>query len=402
MIIIIFGVIFVLGVGFLIGFLLRGRELTKLKLEKTFLEAENNRLKEYPKLIEDKFKSLALDVLNQNSKNFAELALQSLKAVEAETKGVLGEKGSEISLKINQLKEAIEKFDKNVKDIEIKRETAYDSLGKGQENLNKTTSELLKALKLSKGSGNWGEIQLKRMAEISGMVEHCDFEIQVLAVEQGDRYYADMVVHLPENRKIIIDAKTPLSAFLKSLEETQSKDVLLKEFIINVYNHFKRLGEKEYYKKYEGSVDFVVMFIPSEAMFSTIVEISPSFIEDCIKSNVIPASPITLIALLKSVAYSWRQSEIESEVKKIKEKARGIYEGLCSLKEHIEKLGKNLTNCVQSYNQFVGSVERNIFPKGRELQNLNPQKSLDEIRMLEEPIRGLNSPDWGKNGGDKI
>lgn len=388
--------------GALFGYLVGVKSQTKLKIEKAQLETklakerENyQQFIENKKALEDAFKSLASDALNQNSKNFVELAMQNLKTIEAETKGVLGEKGTEITSKIAELRSALERFDKNVKDIEIKRETAYSTLKSGQETLDKTTSELLKALQFAKGIGNWGEIQLRRIAEISGMVEHCDFDTQVYVKADGDSYYADMVVHLPQNRKIIIDSKAPLSAFLKSLDENEkNKDELVKEFVKNVKDRASKLSKKEYYKKIDGSVDFVVMFIPSEAMFSTIIERESAFVEDCVKSNIIPASPLNLIALLKSVAYGWRQQELEVEARAILEKARELYNGLCSSTEHIQKLGKSLESAVENYNKYIGSVERNVLAKGRELIKLEPDKPIKELSEINAVQRELKSPDW--------
>ncbi|NMC00597.1 MAG: DNA recombination protein RmuC [Thermoanaerobaculaceae bacterium] len=388
--------------GALFGYLVGVKSQTKLKIEKAQLETklakerENyQQFIENKKALEDAFKSLASDALNQNSKNFVELAMQNLKTIEAETKGVLGEKGTEITSKIAELRSALERFDKNVKDIEIKRETAYSTLKSGQETLDKTTSELLKALQFAKGIGNWGEIQLRRIAEISGMVEHCDFDTQVYVKADGDSYYADMVVHLPQNRKIIIDSKAPLSAFLKSLDENEkNKDELVKEFVKNVKDRASELSKKEYYKKIDGSVDFVVMFIPSEAMFSTIIERESAFVEDCVKSNIIPASPLNLIALLKSVAYGWRQQELEVEARAILEKARELYNGLCSSTEHIQKLGKSLESAVENYNKYIGSVERNVLAKGRELIKLEPDKPIKELSEINAVQRELKSPDW--------
>jgi len=388
--------------GALFGYLVGVKSQTKLKIEKAQLETklakerENyQQFIENKKALEDAFKSLASDALNQNSKNFVELAMQNLKTIEAETKGVLGEKGTEITSKIAELRSALERFDKNVKDIEIKRETAYSTLKSGQETLDKTTSELLKALQFAKGIGNWGEIQLRRIAEISGMVEHCDFDTQVYVKADGDSYYADMVVHLPQNRKIIIDSKAPLSAFLKSLDENEkNKDELVKEFVKNVKDMASELSKKEYYKKIDGSVDFVVMFIPSEAMFSTIIERESAFVEDCVKSNIIPASPLNLIALLKSVAYGWRQQELEVEARAILERARELYNGLCSSTEHIQKLGKSLESAVENYNTYIGSVERNVLAKGRELIKLEPDKTIKELSEINAVQRELKSPDW--------
>lgn len=402
------GLVLGFSAGFFVSFFVWGRESTKQKIEKAQLETALAKEKEiYRQLIENKkaledaFKSLASDALNQNSKNFVALATESIKAIEAETKGVLGEKSSEISSKINDLKSALEEFDKNVKEIEIKRETAYNLLETGQKRLDKTTDELLKALKFAKGVGNWGEIQLKRIVELSGMVEHCDFNVQVPTTVEGKLFLLDMVVHLPQNRKIIIDAKTPLSAFLKSLEEGEEKrEELINEFIKNINDKVKELSKKEYHKKIEGSIEFVVMFIPSEAMFSTIMEKDSSFVEKCLKSNIIPTSPLNLIAVLKSVAYGWRQSELEVEAKRILEKAKEIYEALCKSSQHLSDLGKSLHKAVESYNTYIGSVERNVFSKGREIAKLSPDRTIQELSETTSIPRELKSSDW-KNEEEK-
>lgn len=403
----IIGLIIGLLLGFFLAFLLWGKTIFKLKIEKARLETEISKEKEIlkehlenRKSLEETFKSLALDALNSNSKNFVELALQSLKTIEAETQGLLGAKGNEIASRVNEIKELLGKFDRNIREIEIKRETAYTSLEISQKDLAKTTSELLKALKLSKGGGNWGEIQLKRVAELAGMVEHCDYDVQVYTKDNGETYYADMVVRLPENKKIIVDAKTPISAFLKSLDETEKNaDEILKEFTKNVYDRVSELSKKEYHKKYDQSVDFVVMFIPSEAMFSTILEKVPSFIEDCTRASIIPASPLNLIGLLKSIAYGWRQNELEIEAKTILGKVKDLYEGLCSSSKHLESLGESLHKAVENYNTFIGSIERNVFSKGREINKLSPDKTIKEMKEVNSVRRELRSQEW-KTGDD--
>ncbi len=366
---------------------------TTLEMERKNFAEQENLLKKTEEKFRETFSALAFDVLNNNSKSFVELALESLKSIEKDTKGVLGEKGNEITTKIAELEKSLKSFDSAVREIELKRESAYTKIESNYGKLDKTTTDLLNALRSSKGSGNWGEIQLQRIVELAGMVEHCDYNKQVSLKGDGETYRPDLVVHLPQGRKIIVDAKAPISAFLNALAGNGDGDNL-KKIIENVRKRVEELGKKEYFNKLEGSLDFVIMFLPSEALFSTVISNDPSFIEDCAKQRVIPASPLTLISLLKAISYGWTQVELEIEAKAILEKAKAIYENLCNSSGHLQELGKSLHKAVESYNVFVGSVERNVFSKGRELFKLNPSKEIAESKEVTEITRELKSSDW--------
>jgi DNA recombination protein RmuC len=364
---------------------------TTLEIERKNFAEQETLLKRTEEKFRETFSALAYDVLNKNSESFVKLALESLKSIEADTKGVLGEKGSEITSKIAELEKSLKSFDSAVREIELKRESAYTKIEGSYGKLDKTTTDLLNALRSAKGSGNWGEVQLQRIVELAGMQNHTDFTLQ----EQKEGERPDLIVYLPQGRKIIVDAKAPISSFLKSLDEnSKSKEELLNEFVSNVKKRVTELSRKEYFKTFEGSIDFVVMFIPSEAMFSTMIEKDSAFIEDCIRQRVVPASPLTLISLLKAISYGWTQVELEIEAKEILEKAKAIYENLCNSSGHLQELGKSLHKAIESYNSFVGSVERNVFSKGRELFKLNPSKEIAETKEVSEIPRELKSPDW--------
>lgn len=367
-----------------------------LKIEKAKLEKEVEFLRSQENLLQEKFKSVAFDVLKKSNENFLELAKSSYETWEKGTEGILNEKTLKIEHKIKELEESLKRFDEFVKNVEKERIKAYSKLAMGQENLDKNTKELIDILKNPKGRGNWGEIQLIRIVELAGMKEHCDYQKQVRIEKDGEVYYPDLVIYLPQDKKIIVDSKAPLQAFLNSLSSTEkNKDKLEDEFIKNTLSRIKELSKKEYYEKLDGAIEFTILFLPSEAMFSLLIEKNPSIVEEALAQNVMLTSPLTLIAFLKSVAFIWKQYYIQNEAKKILEKCLEIYEALCNSTEEIDSLGKAIKKVIDSYNNFVNHLEKKVLIKGKELSKLNEKKHLIELNELSESVREPKKLDSG-------
>jgi DNA recombination protein RmuC len=391
-------------------------DLTKLLVEtaelKTVIAKDRESFKEKEAIIgkaeqslSDAFSALAGKALDRNIKDFLELAISKFEILETKTKGVLDKKEEAISGLIKPLKESLEKMNTEIKELEGKRIGAYRDLMNeisnvkgGQLKLDNTTGELLKALKSPKARGNWGEMQLRRVVEMADMLPFVDFNEQVQITAERDT--PDMVINLPGGRRIIVDAKASMDAFLKALEaeSEDEKKAKLAEHSGNVRARLKELSKKEYWDKLGESPEFVVMFLPGESYFAAVLEQDMKFLDDAVRAKVIPASPLTLIALLKAVAYGWKQEEMTKSAEVLISNARELYERLCTAAGHLEILGQSIHKTVETYNDFVGSLERKVLPKGRQLASLS-SKELPEIEQIAEIPRELNSPDW-KSGKD--
>ena len=268
----------------------------------------------------------------------------------------------------------------------------------GQAKLDTTTTDLLKALKSPKARGNWGELQLRRVVEMADMLPYVDFEEQVQIT--ADRDTPDMIIKLPGGRKIVVDAKASMDAFLRALEaeSEEEKKARLSEHGANVRNRLKELSKKEYWEKLGDSPEFVVMFLPGESYFASVLEQDMQFLDDAVKARVIPASPLTLIALLKAIAYGWKQEMAERNAAKFIGLSKELYERLCTATEHLKEMEKNLHKTVESYNRMVGSLESRVLSQGRQIASLST-KELPELGQVDEIPRSLTAPDW--KGEDK-
>ena len=309
----------------------------------------------------DSFKALSADALRNNRKDLLDLA------------------GTSIDEHIKPLKESLEKVEEYNRELEKDRVDTYSRLTEQVKSLLSTTAGLQsetanlgQALRTPNVRGQWGEMQLKRAVEFAGMVEYCDFLTQVTTdTEEGHRR-PDMIVRLPNNRQIIVDAKVPLSAFLDAIETTDADDrkEKLREHANQVRRHIKQLSLKEYWKQFEPTPEFVVVFLPGEAFFSAALEQEPELIELGVKQNVIIASPTTLIALLKAVAYGWREEKIAANAEEVRDLGRDLYDRVVTLNGHFLKLGKNLNLAVEAYNDAMRSTKSRLLVTARKFKEL--------------------------------
>jgi DNA recombination protein RmuC len=357
------------------------------------------------------FGSLAAEALRGNTQSFLALAKQELGAQTQEAKQTLEAKENAFQTLLQPLKESLSKLDEQSRAMEVKRSGAYakvetlvetmqNSIPASLDALKNETSQLISALRAPKTRGNWGELQLRRCVEYAGMVEYCSFSEQISTRSEDDRLLRpDMTIQLPNGRSIIVDAKTPLDAFLNAGAEVDAATQSLRfaAHAERVKMHLRELSSKAYWKQFDHTPEFVVCFLPSEALFSAALEADPSLIEFSSQANVVMATPTTLIALLKAVAFGWQQSQVARNAKVIQETGRDLYNKLVNAHEYFGKLGAALENAVGNYNKFVGAVEGRggAFFHARKLGGLvHGGDELEVAEPLPAEPRLLAAEDW--------
>ncbi len=359
-------------------------------------------------LFKGKFKNLSAEALQDNSRKFLELADKYFSLYVSNAKDDLANKGNDIVKSVEPVKHALEKYETKIDLMEREREKSFVSLSaqiiemaKTQQALQRETGKLVKALRVPHVRGRWGEITLKRVAEIAGMADQCDFVEQKSARETKGTVKGslrpDMVVHLPGGRNIVIDSKVPLSAYLDSLEadnEEKTKQ-FLKAHAAQVKAHINKLSSKEYWKTFTPTPEFVVLFIPGENFFSAALSVQPDLIEDAIAKNVVLATPTTLISLLKAVAYGWRLEKSADNARKIGELGNEIFQRLSSMAEMMNKLGRDIDRTASTYNKTIGTLEKRVLVSARKFTSLGVAsgtgKDISKLDPVETKTRTMNS-----------
>ena len=355
---------------------------------KTYADAEAK--------MREAFQAMSAEALKSNNQAFLTLAESRLREARSEAASDIDARKKAIDDLVAPLTKVVEQVDRELKDSErrrietsaemMQRLTALDTMGR---DLRGETARLIDALKRPGVRGRWGELQLKRVVELAGMIEHCDFDEQhTLTSTNGDRRMRpDVIVNLPGGKHVIVDAKVPLDAYLKALEapDEATRQTLLADHARQVRTHLTQLSSKDYAAHVPSSPEFVVMFLPGEMFFSAALEQDPSLIEFGVDLRVIPASPTTLIALLRAVAYGWQQEAMEENARKISELGRGLYDAVRVLGGHFDTLGSRLKSSLEAYNQAVGSLEGNVLVKARRFKELQATNGVEEIKVL-EPI----------------
>ena len=368
--------------------------MQRLQEQQQFVEKTQQSLK-------DAFGALSADALRSNNESFVALAKARLEEKVTEAKGELDKKQQAIDAVVKPLSDSLLKIDEKINALEIKREGAYsqvhtllDQMRLSTAALDKETRSLVSALKTSTTRGRYGEIALRRLVEFAGMQEYCDFEEQVSTDTDTGRLRPDMVVHLPEKRKVVVDSKAPLAAYLEifETEDLEQQKLLMAKHVAAVKGHLKDLGSKAYWGQFDETPDFVVMFMQIESSFGAALQAWPGMIEEALNNRIIIATPTTLITILKSIAYSWSQVKTMENIEAIRDAAVELYERSAILMEHMASIGKGLTGTINNYNRAVGSLEAGFLPQGRKINQLAQgftKKSLPEITPIEVNAREI-------------
>ena len=353
----------------------------------------------------DAFKALAADALKSSNTSFLELAKTQLEKFHEGAKGDLEKRQTAIDELVKPVRESLGKVDAKLQEIEKGRIEAYSglteqvrSLAETQKELRGETANLVKALRRPQARGRWGEIQLRRVVEMAGMLEHCDFLQQLSTDGEDGRLRPDMVVCLPGHKNIVVDSKAPLEAYLEAIEapDDETRAAKFKDHARQVRNHIAALGRKSYFEQFDFTPEFVVLFLPGEVFFSAALENDPELIELGVSQNVIVATPTTLIALLRAVAYGWRQETLADSAKAISELGQELYKRLSDLGEHMQKLGKGLGTAVNAYNSAIGSLESRVLVSARRFKDLGASAigaEIAELPPLETSTRLLQAPE---------
>lgn len=343
--------------------------------------------------LQNTFAALSSKALEQNNSSFLKLAETSLSKFQEGAKKDLDGRHKAIHELLTPVKEALSGVDKKIHAMEKERVGAYETLKvqvgdliKTQKELRSETSQLVQALRTPNVRGRWGEIQLKRVVEIAGMLAYCDFFEQSSLDHNDEKFRPDMVIRLPGGKNIVVDAKTPLTSYLESLE-TQDPDIRLiklKQHAKLVRSHITKLSSKSYWDKLELSPEFVILFLPGESFFSAALEQDPSLIELGAEQRVILATPTTLISLLRAVSYGWRQEILSHNAQKICDLGQELYKRLADLAGHFTKIGKSLGIATASYNQTLGTFERRVLVTARKFKELGATPPSQDIESLNE------------------
>ncbi len=400
-----------LGVGVLLGFAWahirasRRIEVLRVELEVTRVRLEASARDEAGRLalleqseqrLRAAFESLAGETMRTNSERFLQLARESLGRDQAIASSVLKERETAIAQLVEPLRTAIEKTDNQAQALERERRDAYstlrtqiEALATGQTQLQKETRNLVTALRRPEVRGRWGELTLRRLVELAGMSEHCDFTEQMHVAGDEGAIRPDLVVHMPDARDIVVDVKTPLDAFLEALDadSEEARTAALRRHAQLVETRVRQLAAKSYWMQFENSPEFCVLFLPGDQFMAAALAERPELLDSALTQSVIIATPSTLMALLKVVAHGWRQSAVAQNAVVIRELGQELHRRLNSFTGHLLRLGRGLDGAVEAYNSAVGSIERQVLSQARRFTELGvttdaPLPQLDPIDKL--------------------
>jgi len=366
---------------------------TNLENERRASQEKLTTLRDAQEQLSNTFKALSAEALKSNNSQFLELAKSNLEKFQSDAKSDLEARQKAVEALIAPLNKSLEQVDGKLGELEKSRIASYAALDQQLKGLVEThlprlqseTANLVKALRQPQVRGRWGEIQLKRVVEMAQMLEYCDFVEQESRNTEDGRLRPDMVVRLPGGKQVVVDAKTPLTAYLEAAEATDEavQKAKLLDHSRQVRDHMTALGRKAYWEQFQPSPEFVVMFLPGEMFFSSALQQDPSLIEFGVNEKVIPATPTTLIALLRAVSYGWRQEALAKNAQEVADLGKQLYERIASLADHWGTVGQRLDQAVKSYNDSVASLESRVLVSARRLRDLKAGAEDVEVASIE-------------------
>jgi len=368
----------------------------RLKTEEASSAEREQALSRAREQLQGVFGDLARDSLQSNSEVFLQLARERLARQQLDAAQALKERETAIESLVRPIREALAKTEAQIQTIERDRidafatiKTQMEGIASGQNLLSRETRNLVTALRRPGVRGQWGEITLRRLVELSGMTSHVDFTEQLHQVTDSGAVRPDMVVHMPEQRDIVVDVKTPLEAYLAAVEaqNDEERGSQLKRHAQIVGARVRELSSKQYWSQFERSPDFVVLFLPGDQFLSAALQENPGLIDDSLRQNVMLATPTSLVALLKTVAYGWKQSILADNAAEVRRLGEDVYKRLAVFGEHLGRLGKSLGSSVDSFNKAVGSLEQQVLPAARRFEELGLRVNR-EIEPI-EPVASL-------------
>jgi DNA recombination protein RmuC len=354
--------------------------------------------------MKDSFTSMAGAALRNNNEQFLQLARENLGKFQNKADNQLEKREQAVENMVKPIREALEKNEQQVRRMEAERREAQGAISQqlqavaeSHRLLQSETRNLVQALRRPEVRGQWGEMTLKRLAELAGMVDHCDFIEQESVDSDAGRMRPDMVIRLPDRRDIVVDAKTPLDAYLSAIEaaDDDTRKTHLQRHARNVRQRVRELAGKAYWDQFKDSPDFVVLFIPGEQFLAAALEIDHQLLEDALAEHVILATPSSFVALLRAVAYGWRQEALAKNAEIIREVGQEMYSRLATFGEHFSKLGRSLNGSVETFNKAVGSFDTRILPSARKFTELGikTRKEIPEPQQIDHTARSIEAPE---------
>lgn len=397
----------------LVTFIILQRKLSKLREKNTELntrievEHQNNSekieaLEKARAQLSETFTALSSKALQNNNEEFLKLARENLKQFQSQAVNELDKKEKAIEHLLNPIKETLIKTEEQIRNIEKERKESYGALHKHLESMAQTqttlqdeTRKLVTALRRPEVRGQWGEMTLKRLAELAGMVEHCDFYEQEQVRTDEGALRPDMIVRMPDGREIVVDVKTPLDAYISAIEavDDAERQVHLKRHTQNVKQRINELADKSYWDQFKNAPDFVVLFIPGDQFLSAALDQEPAILENALARQVILATPTSFVALLRAVGYGWRQEQLAENAEHIKTVGEELYGRLQTFTEHLQKVGKSLDTSMKHYNSAVGSFDSRVLPSARKFNEMgiSTDKKINQPNQVETAVRQIES-----------
>jgi DNA recombination protein RmuC len=407
--------VLLLAAGALVGWLVGRRRVHALELELAAARAESRSQEELAtererslqlalERLKGGFDAVAGEALRSNNETFLQIARQVLGQQQETALRNLVDREKAVESMLSPVREALARTHEQMARIEKERAESFGALRSSIENvalgqlaLQKETRSLVTALRRPEVRGQWGEMTLRRLVELAGMVEHCDFVEQVHVQGEEGALRPDMIVNMPHGRQLVVDVKTPLDAYLSAAEATSEEDrlVAVRRHAQAVQERVRQLAQKAYWSQFEQSPDFVVLFIPGDQFLSAAVGEIPSLLEDAIRQQVIIATPSSFVALLKAVAYGWRQDQLAENAARIQALGEDLYKRLATFSGYLARIGRSLGQSVDAYNSAVGSLERQVLPGARKFTELGlrPRRDIEELSTVDKLTRSPREDD---------